>query len=39
MWGFGNLKQDRVCLQVSDLEADKFDVVNIVLGFTEVPCK
>ncbi len=38
MWGFGDLKQDRAGLQVSDLKAYKVDVINIVLGFTEVPC-
>lgn len=36
--GFGNLKQDCACLQVSDLKAYKVDVINIILGFTEVPC-
>lgn len=38
MWRFGNLKQDSACLQVSDLEAYEVDAVDIVLGFTEVPC-
>lgn len=37
--GFGYLKQDSAGLQVSDLKAYKVDVVNIVLRFTEVPCK
>lgn len=38
MWGLGDLKQDSAGLQVSDLKAYKVDVIDIVLGFTEVPC-
>lgn len=38
VWGFGNLKQHSASLQVSDLKAYEVDVINIVLGFTEVPC-
>lgn len=38
MWGFGNLKQHSAGLQVSDLKTYEVNVVNIVLGFTEVTC-
>lgn len=36
MWGFGNLKQNGLCLQVSDFEANKVDIINILFGFAEV---
>lgn len=35
---FSDLEQNSAGLQVSDLEANKVDVVDVVLGFTEVPC-
>lgn len=38
MWGFGNLKQDSVALQVSDLKTYEVDVINILLRVTEVTC-
>lgn len=38
MRGFGNLKKDSAGFQVPDFEAYKVNVINIVLGFTEVPC-
>lgn len=38
MGGLGNLKKDGACLQVSDLEAHKVNVINVFLGFTEVSC-
>lgn len=39
MWGFCDLKQDGAGLQISDLETDKVDVVDIIFWFAEVPCK
>lgn len=33
-----NLKQNSAGLQVSDLKANKVNVIDVVLGFTEVPC-
>lgn len=36
MWRFGDLKEDSVGLQVSDLKTYKVDVIDIVLRFTEV---
>lgn len=38
VWRFGDLKEDGASLQVSDLKAHKVDVVNVVLGFTQVSC-
>lgn len=39
VWRFGNLKQDSAGLQISDLKTYEVDVVDVVLGFAEVPCK
>lgn len=35
---FGDLKQDSAGLQISDLKTYEVDVVDVVLGFAEVPC-
>lgn len=39
MRGLGDLEQDGAGLQVSDLEADKVDVVDILLRLAEVSCR
>lgn len=39
MWRFCYLKQDSAGLQISDLKTYKVDVVDVVLGFAEVPWK
>lgn len=39
MWGFCDLKQDGAGLQISDLETDEVNVVDIILWFAQVPCK
>lgn len=38
LWRFGDLKQDSAGLQISDLKTYEVDVVDVVLGFAEVPC-
>lgn len=38
VWRFGDLKQDSAGLQISDLKTYEVDVVDVVLGFAEVPC-
>lgn len=39
VWRFGDLKQDSAGLQISDLKTYEVNVVDVVLGFAEVPCK